>query len=136
MKKQNRFEFTISTHKKTEFVEVTNKVQEIVSKSEIKEGICVVYCPHTTAGITINENADPDVKSDILNRLGAIVPENENYSHSEGNSDAHIKSALIGNNQTLIVSNGKLQLGSWGGIFFSEFDGPRQRQVLVQLIKQ
>jgi secondary thiamine-phosphate synthase enzyme len=126
----------IKTSKRNELIDITSEIQAIVSKSKIKEGICVVYCPHTTAGITINENADPDVKSDILNRLGAIVPENENYSHSEGNSDAHIKSALIGNNQTLIVSDGKLQLGSWGGIFFSEFDGPRQRQVLVQLIKQ
>ena len=126
----------LKTSKRNELIDITSEVQVIVSNSKIKEGICLVYCPHTTASITINENSDPDVKADLLGHLEKLVPENSKFAHSEGNSDAHIKSALIGNNQVLIISDGKLQLGTWGGIFFAEFDGPRNRQAFVQLIKQ
>ena len=127
-------ELKINTSKRNELIDITSELQKIVSASKIREGICIVYCPHTTAGILINENADNDVKKDILKMLEKLVPENAGYAHAEGNSDAHIKSSLIGNNQTLVISNGKIQLGSWGGIFFAEFDGPRQRRVLVQII--
>jgi len=126
----------IKSHARNELIDVTPQVQKIVSASKIREGICIVYCPHTTAGVFINENADPDVKEDILSMLEKLVPENAGYKHAEGNSDSHIKSALVGNNQTLIISNGSLELGSWGGIFFAEFDGPRSRKLLVQCIEQ
>ncbi|HLD59115.1 MAG TPA: secondary thiamine-phosphate synthase enzyme YjbQ [archaeon] len=125
----------LKSSKRSELIEITAQVQKIVSSSKIKNGICTVFCPHTTAGIVINENADPDVRADILKALEGLVPQNADYSHAEGNSDAHIKSVLVGNSKTLIVSDGKLELGSWCGIFFVEFDGPRQRTILVQLVE-
>lgn len=126
----------IKSQSKNELIDVTSQIQKIVSDSKIKNGACIVYCPHTTAGVLVNENADPSVKEDVLAKLSELVPENADYSHAEGNSDAHIKSALVGNNQTLVISDGKLQLGSWGGIFFAEFDGPRNRKLLVQTIEE
>jgi secondary thiamine-phosphate synthase enzyme len=126
----------LKSSKRNELICITSEIQEIVSSAKIKEGICVVYCPHTTAGIVVNENADPAVKADFLRALEKLVPENAGYSHSEGNSDAHIKSSLVGNSKAIIISNGKPELGLWGGIFFAEFDGPRERTVLVQLIEQ
>ena len=125
--------FSISTNKREQLVDITSKVREIVSKSNVKDGIVVVYTKHTTSGITINENADPDVKSDMLMGLKDIVKDLP-YEHSEGNSDAHIKSSLMGSSVTIILEDGKMQLGTWQGIYFCEFDGPRTRTVLVKVL--
>jgi secondary thiamine-phosphate synthase enzyme len=124
----------IKTHSKTEFQEITSKVREMVRDSGIKSGICVVYVPHTTAGVMINEHADPDVVGDILNQLEEIVPQQGKYKHAEGNAAAHIKSALIGTSVTLLINYGELALGTWQGIFFGEFDGPRNREIMVKII--
>ena len=126
-------EIILKTSRRIELIDITAQVAEAVRSSGIREGICVVYCPHTTAGLTINEHADPNVASDIVNRLSKLVPHNENYAHIEGNSDAHIKSTLTGNSVQLIVNNGNLLLGVWQGIFFCEYDGPRNRRVWVQI---
>lgn len=114
-------------------MEVTNKVQEIVDESQIKEGVCRLYVPHTTAGITINENADPSVEKDFINHMRKIVPQEEDFSHREGNSDAHIKSSLTGISMNVLIHEGKLVLGTWQGIMFCEWDGPRHRKLLVQI---
>ncbi|HRS91241.1 MAG TPA: secondary thiamine-phosphate synthase enzyme YjbQ [Candidatus Marinimicrobia bacterium] len=126
-------EIILKTNRRIELIDITAQVAEAVRSSGIREGICVVYCPHTTAGLTINEHADPNVASDIVNRLSKLVPHNENYAHIEGNADAHIKSTLTGNSVQLIVNNGNLLLGIWQGIFFCEYDGPRNRRVWVQV---
>jgi len=126
-------EIILKTNRRMELIDITAQVTEAVRSSGIREGICVVYCPHTTAGLTINEHADPNVASDIVNRLSKLVPHNENYAHIEGNADAHIKSTLTGNSVQLIVNNGNLLLGVWQGIFFCEYDGPRNRRVWVQV---
>lgn len=117
-----------------QFVDITDRVREIISKSEVREGIAVVYVPHTTAGVTINEAADPSVVQDIIEALSKIVPYQGAYRHAEGNSDAHIKSSLVGSSTHLIVSAGSPVLGTWQGIFFCEFDGPRSRKVHVKII--
>jgi len=114
-------------------IDITDAVQKAVSDSGVKEGVCIIYAPHTTAGITINENADPSVKKDILAELNKLIPFDDNYSHLEGNAAAHIKSSIVGCSQSVIVSNGRLVLGTWQGIFFCEFDGPRSRRVFVQV---
>jgi secondary thiamine-phosphate synthase enzyme len=126
----------ISTTKRTELIDITSRVEKIVKESKIKDGVCVVFCPHTTAGLTINENADPSVKKDILNHLEELVPQGKNYSHSEGNSDSHIKSSLLGSSLNIIIENNSLVLGTWQGIYFCEFDGPRQRQIYVKIIEE
>jgi secondary thiamine-phosphate synthase enzyme len=115
-------------------IDITAEVQSAVSEAGLKDGVCVVFVPHTTAGVTINENADPDVVSDILKTLSQIVPDNNHYAHSEGNSDSHIKASMMGFSAHVIVENGKLQLGTWQGIYFCEFDGPRTRQVWVKTV--
>jgi len=125
----------VSTGKRTEFVEITSKVEEVVRKSGIENGICFIYVPHTTCGLTINENADPSVKKDIINKLEELVPENGRYSHLEGNADAHIKSSIVGHSLVVFIENGNLQLGTWQGIFLCEFDGPRRRQVWLKIIQ-
>jgi secondary thiamine-phosphate synthase enzyme len=125
----------ISSGKRCEFIDITAKIEEVVTKSRIKNGVCRLFIPHTTAGITINENADASVKKDIVNILNALVPPNGNYDHSEGNSDAHIKSSLVGNEKTVFIEGGCLKLGTWQGIFFCEFDGPRNRQVWIRIDK-
>jgi len=122
-------EFSIKTNKRNEFLDITSQVEETVK--DIKEGTAIVYIPHTTAAVTINENADPDVKSDILKKLSHLIPESDNYQHAEGNSDAHVKASLVGTSETVIIKNGKLVLGTWQGIFFCEFDGPRTRKFIV-----
>lgn len=127
-------ELSISTSNRNELVDITNKVKDIVKQSKIKEGICVVYCPHTTAAITINESADPDVQRDILVNLSKLIPENGDYQHSEGNSDSHIKSSLVGASETLIIKDNNLILGTWQNIYFAEFDGPRQRKIIIKII--
>ncbi len=113
---------------------MTDRVEEFVRRSEIASGLCQVYVPHTTAGVFINENADPDVPADLLNTPDALVPWNHRYRHAEGNAAAHIKSSLVGTSQNLSVRDGRLALGRWQGIFLAEFDGPREREVWVTLI--
>jgi secondary thiamine-phosphate synthase enzyme len=125
---------SIRTESRIEFRDISAELSSIISDSGVKDGICHVICMHTTAGLTINENADPDVVIDIKARLAALVPEQASYRHSEGNSDAHIKASLIGNSTTLAIENGKPLLGTWQGIHFCEFDGPRNRTVLVKII--
>ena len=125
----------VYTEKRTHFVDITDEVKEVLEESGIQEGICYVYVPHTTAGVFINENADPDVKWDIENTLEKLVPWENNYQHVEGNAAAHIKSVLVGSSVSIPVSRGKLLLGTWQGIFFAEFDGPRTRKVIVKIIE-
>ena len=115
------------------FVDITRKVAEIAQRSQVQQGICQVFVPHTTAGVTINENADPDVVTDMLAALGKMVPELP-YRHSEGNSPAHVKSSLVGCSITVPIAEGRLCLGTWQGIYFCEFDGPRTRKVWVQVV--
>ncbi|HQL43399.1 MAG TPA: secondary thiamine-phosphate synthase enzyme YjbQ [Spirochaetota bacterium] len=126
--------FQVSTGRKEELIDITAKVADGVSKSSIDSGLCVVYVPHTTAAVTINENADPAVSQDILLGLSHMKLESLHFAHLEGNSPAHIKSSLIGCSVSVIVEKGRLQLGTWQGIFFCEFDGPRTRKVMVQCI--
>jgi len=126
--------FSIKTSKQVEFVEITDLVQEAVKKSGVKDGICIIFVPHTTAGVTINENADPSVVQDVIMELNKIVPFKDQYLHREGNSPAHIKSSLVGCTLNVIIESGRLSLGTWQGIFFCEFDGPRNRKVHVKVI--
>jgi len=125
----------IRTKRRREFIDITKEVENIIKKEKIEKGICVVFCPHTTAGLTINENADPSVKKDIAEHLQELVPENKSYSHAEGNSDAHIKSSLLGSSLNIIIEDKNLVLGTWQGIYFCEFDGPRLRRVQIKTIK-
>ena len=127
--------FDINTNKRTELIDITSLVDGYIKKSEIRDGICIIFIPHTTAGITINENYDTSVKKDILNTLNKLVPENFNYTHSEGNSPAHIKASIVGSSAALFVEDSKLVFGTWQGIFFCEFDGPRKRKVHLKIIK-
>lgn len=127
---------SVSTSNRSEIISITSQVQKIVSKSKVKNGICIIYNPHTTSAITINEDADPSVKRDILRELNKIVPENRGYSHMEGNADSHIKASLMGSDRVVIIKDGKLLLGTWQGIFFCEFDGPRSRKVYMQIISE
>lgn len=126
-------EFTVATRKQTDMVDITAQVQAAVRGSGIQRGVCTVFVPHTTAGVTINENADPDVPRDILTTLERLVPRHGDYRHSEGNSDAHVKASLMGFAQTVFFENGALILGTWQSLFFCEFDGPRTRSVFVKL---
>jgi secondary thiamine-phosphate synthase enzyme len=128
------YKLDIKTHSQVEFQEITNKVREVVKESGVQSGICVVYVPHTTAGVMINEHADPDVVDDIAAQLEVMVPQRGNYKHGEGNSAAHIKATLVGSSVTVMVQHGELALGTWQGIFFGEFDGPRNRSLLVKII--
>jgi secondary thiamine-phosphate synthase enzyme len=123
----------ISTGSRTEFIDVTGKVRQVVKESGVKDGTCTVYVPHTTAAVTINENADPSVRRDVLASLNKLIPFDADYSHSEGNSAAHIKASIIGSSETIIVVDGRLALGTWQGIYYCEFDGPRRRTLLVQV---
>ncbi len=126
-----KIEFEISTRAKEEFIDMTSRVRKIIEDSGIRTGICTVFVPHTTAGVTINENADPSVQSDILNTLRTMVPETLPYSHMEGNSPAHVKASLMGSSAQIIIHEGELVLGTWQGIYFCEFDGPRRRKVYI-----
>ena len=119
----------VKTHTRIEMVDMTSSVQKEVSKSNISDGVCMVYVPHTTAGVTINEGADPSVCQDILTKLTEMVPPDAGYRHMEGNSDSHIKASIMGSSVTVMVENGSLVLGTWQKIFFCEFDGPRSRKV-------
>ena len=126
--------FTVATHRRCEFVDITERVQQLVTQAAVAEGLCVVFVPHTTAAVTLNEHADPDVVRDMLADLAARVPHQGDYRHAEGNSDSHIKASLLGNSQMVPIGGGRLALGRWQGIFLCEFDGPRTRNVQVQLL--
>jgi secondary thiamine-phosphate synthase enzyme len=126
---------SVNTESHTEFIDISNKVKSVVSDSGVKEGMAVVYVPHTTAAVTINESADPSVKTDIINSLEKNVPWSDNYKHSEGNAAAHIKASLMGSSVNIMIQNGNLVLGTWQGIFFCEFDGSRSRKVIVKVIE-
>jgi len=125
-------EFSVRTHGQTELIDITSDVRAAIQKEGVADGLCVVYCPHTTAAITIQENADPDVAADVLKELNKIVPFDDGYHHCEGNSAAHIKSSIVGASETLIIEAGRPVLGTWQGIYFCEFDGPRSRRVIVK----
>jgi secondary thiamine-phosphate synthase enzyme len=124
----------VKSKSRVEFIDVTGMVQETVKEAGVQDGICYLYVPHTTAGITINEGADPSVQRDIQNTLSRLVPQDVNYFHREGNADAHIKSTLVGTSVHVIVDGGKLLLGTWQSIFFCEFDGPRHRRIAIKFV--
>ena len=126
--------YTVKTRNRDELVDITGLASQAVSESGIVCGRCLVYVPHTTAGVTINENADPSVKSDLLMALSKSVPDTHPYTHMEGNSSAHVKASLVGTSATVIIDNKSLALGTWQGIFFCEFDGPRNRKVHIKII--
>ena len=126
---------TVKSKNRNELVDITSEVRKAISQSDIENGHCLLYVPHTTAAVTINEGADPDVKTDILTYLSTQIPPLVSYKHSEGNSDAHIKSTLVGASELLIIKNGKPVLGTWQSVYFCEFDGPRNRHVYIHLHK-
>jgi len=129
-------ELKVSSSQRNEMIDITNDIQEIIDQENIQEGFAVIYVPHTTAGVTINEGADPDVQRDIIVNLKKLIPKSGDYMHSEGNSDAHIKSSLIGPSQTVLINNKKLVLGTWQHIFFYEGDGPRNRKIYIDIFKK
>lgn len=129
------FEFPVPTKRPQEFIDITYLVNKALESSGVKNGIAVVYCPHTTAGITINENSDPDVVRDIITALDKVFPIEGDYRHFEGNSHAHLKSSYMGCEKTIIISEGRLLLGTWQCVYFCEFDGPRNRKVLIKILE-
>ena len=128
-------EISVRTSSRVELIDITHLVEKVVSESKIKSGLCTIYVPHTTAAVTINENADPSVRKDIIAELNKIAPFDDNYSHLEGNAAAHIKASIIGPSETILVNGGSLVLGTWQGIYFCEFDGPRNRKVIIKIIE-
>ena len=127
-------QFIVKTHARFEMIDITREVQSILKKRGIINGVCYIFVPHTTAAVTINENADPDVPKDILTELDKIIPLYDDYRHMEGNSAAHIKASLFGSSEVVFVENGSLVLGTWQSIFFCEFDGPRTRKVVIRVL--
>ena len=127
-------QFSVKTQVRSQMIDITAQIRSIVKECRMESGICIIFVPHTTAAVTINENADPDVPRDILTQLDKTIPQQGNYLHSEGNSAAHIKASIFGASETVLVERGELVLGTWQSIFFCEFDGPRTRQVLVKMI--
>ena len=127
---------SVKTRERTELIDITSDINQLIQKSGTDQGLCMVYVPHTTAAVTINESADPSVKSDILMVLNQIIPWEENYRHLEGNSPAHIKSTLVGSSELIAIENRRLILGTWQGVFFCEFDGPRTRKVDVRIVAE
>ncbi|MDP2278126.1 MAG: secondary thiamine-phosphate synthase enzyme YjbQ [Nitrospirota bacterium] len=125
---------SVKSNQRNEFIDITEKINEVIKEAGILSGICYVYVPHTTAAVTINEGADPSVHRDIQNALTRLVPQEMNYSHREGNADAHIKSSIIGTSQLVIIDEGRLVLGTWQAVYFCEFDGPRHRRATLKLI--
>ncbi len=127
-------EYGVKTTKTQEFIDITNLINEEIKRQNVQEGIAVVFVPHTTAAVTINENTDPDVTIDIIGALNKVFPVEGDYRHYEGNSHAHIKASLMGSSCTLIIEKGKLKLGTWQGVYFCEFDGPRNRKVYIKVM--
>ncbi len=127
-------EFEVATHEREEMIDVTRRVQEAVDKAGVKSGMAICFVPHTTAAVTINENADPDVVRDLLYKLKKEIPQSDGYHHAEGNSDAHLKTSLVGSSEQVLIENGRLVLGTWQGIYFCEFDGPRRRHFIVRVV--
>lgn len=127
---------SVKTRQRTELIDITKDINDLIQQSGVDQGLCMVYVPHTTAAVTINESADPSVKSDILMILNQIVPWEANYRHLEGNSPAHVKTALVGSSELIAIENRRLVLGTWQGIFFCEFDGPRNRKVDVRIMEE
>ena len=126
---------SVRTKERSQMIDITDTVSRAVDESRIENGLAIVFVPHTTAAITINENADPDVKHDLLRKLTELIPQRESYyRHNEGNSDSHVKTSLVGNSVMVLIENGKLVLGTWQGIQFCEFDGPRNRDVFIRLV--
>ncbi len=125
-------EFGVKTSKRSEMIDITSEIQDSIDEMGLEEGLVLVYCPHTTAGVTVNEGADPAVAKDILNKLDEIIPWEGDYRHAEGNSPAHIKSTLVGSSVSLWVDGGRISLGTWQKVFFCEFDGPRNRKIQVR----
>lgn len=125
---------SVKTNQREELLDITREVQKAVNDAGVKSGSVICFVPHTTAGITINENADPDVKRDLLYKLNKEIPQNDGYHHAEGNSDAHLKASLFGFSETILIENGSLVLGTWQGIYFCEFDGPRHRKLIIKVI--
>jgi secondary thiamine-phosphate synthase enzyme len=127
---------TVPTKSRSQMIDITSRVQAIVTTLSVSDGYVIVYNPHTTAAVTINENADPDVQHDLLKKLEQLVPKHEGYyQHGEGNSDSHLKTAMLGNSATVLIERGQLVLGRWQGIYFCEFDGPRQREIMIKVIE-
>lgn len=126
-------QFNVKTSARTQMIDITDSVMKIVQESNVKDGLVTIFIPHTTAAITINENADPDVQRDVIYEIDKIIPFNDGYRHQEGNSAAHIKASLFGSSETVIISDGRMQLGTWQGIYFCEFDGSRNRKVWVHV---
>jgi secondary thiamine-phosphate synthase enzyme len=126
----------IKTHSREEFQDITRTVGEIVGESGVASGVCYIFVPHTTAGVTVNEHADPSVLEDIIAQLDKMVPQHGSYRHLEGNSPAHIKASLMGDSEALFIEDGKIVLGTWQGIFFCEFDGPRNRHLLLKIVAE
>jgi secondary thiamine-phosphate synthase enzyme len=127
-------DMNIHTEHRNQLVDITNRIQKLVDDSGVRDGVVEIFVPHTTAAVTINENADPTVQSDILGFLEKLIPASASFQHTEGNSDAHIKSSLVGTHQAVFVSEGRLAIGAWQAIYFCEFDGPRSRRVIVKII--
>ena len=127
-------EFTLRSHRRTELIDITAQLAERVRQSQVASGLLIVYVPHTTAAVTINENADPSVPHDFLTELERLVPQEGTYLHAEGNSPAHVKSSLVGSSQNLFIEESQLVLGTWQGVFFCEFDGPRSRKVKIKIL--
>lgn len=128
------FQFEVKTSARTQMIDITSEVRKFIVESGIKEGLAVIHIPHTTAAVTINENADPDVQKDMTKFMDRLIPHENWFAHSEGNSDSHIKSSLFGCDQTIIIEKGQMLLGTWQGIYFCEFDGPRSRKVLIKIM--
>ena len=126
-------EISIESHERTEFIKLDAQVAKVIAESSVKDGVCHIYVPHTTAGVIINEGADPAVVQDIAAKLGQLVPRDGRYAHSEGNADSHIKAVLVGSSAVVLIKGGAPVLGAWQSIFFCEFDGPRRRQVLLRI---
>ena len=127
-------QISVKTNKRTEMLDITALVQKTIQESKVKDGVCYIYVPHTTAGITINESADPNVTEDLRNKLDRLIPfEDREYGHTEGNSAAHIKGSIVGHSEVIFIENGHLKLGTWQGIHFCEFDGPRSREIWIKI---
>lgn len=127
-------QINVKSRTRTEFIDITEKIQEIIDEANVKEGLCYLFVPHTTAGITINEGADPSVQHDIISNLNKLIPFEGDYHHREGNADAHIKSTLVGVSEVVFIESGRLSLGTWQAIYFCEFDGPRHRRVNIKIV--